>query len=98
MELQTTFIVYYHVIPVLQAILWTTDYMMRNAGDFENAVILYPIFQADATNLAQKLALPTTHKTFSLSQEELQREYFNRFEALCVEIKKAGPDVKRLTA
>ena len=69
--------------------LWVTDYMMRNAGDFLNAEVMYPDFQTDATRFSKSLGLATTHALFSLSQRKLQRDYFDRFEAVCDEIKKA---------
>lgn len=67
--------------------LWVTDYMMRNAGDFANAKVLYPDFQSDARKFAKRLGLATTHQAFSLSRRKLQREYLDRFEAICDEIK-----------
>lgn len=67
--------------------LWVTDYMMRNAGDFANAEDMYPEFQSDAKRFAKSLGLAQTHEAFSLSQGNLQREYFDRFEAICDEIK-----------
>jgi hypothetical protein len=69
--------------------LWVTDYMMRNAGDFANAKVLYPRFQSDAKRLAKALCLPVTCKAFSLSRKKLEREYFERFEAVCNELKSA---------
>jgi hypothetical protein len=69
--------------------LWVTDYMMRNAGDFANAEAMYPDFQGDAKQLAQRLGLAKTRETFSLSRRKLQREYFDRFEVVCDEIKSA---------
>lgn len=71
--------------------LWVADYMMRNTGDFANAVDMYPDFQTDASSLAGQLSLPITRETFSLSQCILQREYFDRFEAVCQEIRSAEP-------
>src|SRR5882762_4858439 len=71
--------------------LWLTDYMMRNAGDFANAVDMYPDFQTDAKRFANQLSLPATCEAFSLSQHELQRQYFERFEAICDEIRNAEP-------
>jgi hypothetical protein len=71
--------------------LWVTDYMMRNAGDFANAVALYPTFQSDAKLLAQRLGLTATYEAFSLSDRRLEQEYFDHFEAICDEIKRAGP-------
>ena len=67
--------------------LWITDYMLRNAGDFENAIDLYPDFKVDAERLAQKLSLQVTKETFGLSIEQLQQQYFERFESICNEIK-----------
>ena len=72
--------------------LWVTDYMMRNAGDFANAEVMYPNFQSDAARFAKNLELATTCQTFSLSRRKLQQEYFNRFETMCEEIKRAEPD------
>ena len=71
--------------------LWVADYMMRNAGDFANAVDMYPGFQADASRLAEQLSLAYTRETFALPQAVLQREYFNRFLGVCDEIKNAEP-------
>ena len=69
--------------------LWVTDYMMRNAGDFANAEAMYPDFQADAKKFAKELSLSASYEAFSLSRSGLQREYFERFEAICNEIKGA---------
>src|SRR5438034_9972597 len=71
--------------------IWVADYMMRNAGDFANAEDMYPDFQADARRFAKELSLPATCEAFSLSQHKLQREYFQRFEAICDEVRKAEP-------
>jgi hypothetical protein len=67
--------------------------MMRNAGDFANAVDMYPEFQRDAKQLARQLSLPATSDAFSLSEIMLEREYFDRFEAICNELRNAesGP-------
>jgi hypothetical protein len=40
--------------------LWVTDYMMRNAGDFANAQVVYPDFQSDAKRFAKQLSLRAT--------------------------------------
>lgn len=71
--------------------LWVADYMMRNAGDFANAADMYPTFQEDAQRFAKQLSLPVTCEAFSLSRRKLQREYLNRFEAICDEIRNAEP-------
>jgi hypothetical protein len=67
--------------------------MMRNAGDFANAVDMYPTFQTDAKQFAEQLGLVITRDAFSLSQRKLQKEYFGRFERICDEIKSAEPNV-----
>jgi hypothetical protein len=72
--------------------LWVTDYMMRNAGNFANAEVIYPDFQSDAARLANGLGLAATHQAFSLSPQNLQREYFDRFEPICDEIKSIDPE------
>ena len=71
--------------------LWVADYMMRNAGDFANAVDMYPTFQHEAQQCAQRLSLAVTSEAFSLSQRKLQNEYFDRFEQICNEIKSIDP-------
>ena len=71
--------------------LWVADYGMRNAGDLDTAADLYPQFQLDAKRAAESLSLRVTHEAFSLSQGDLEREYFDRFESICDEIKAAEP-------
>ena len=66
--------------------LWLADYMMRNGGDFANANMC-PTFQSDAKQLAERLGLTATFQAFSLSRRKLQKEYFDRFEQICDEIK-----------
>jgi hypothetical protein len=73
--------------------LWVADYMMRNAGDFANAVDMYPTFQSDAAQFARRLGLTATCEAFSLSQRKLRKEYFDRFEQICDEIKSIDPAV-----
>jgi len=74
--------------------LYITDYMMRNAGDFANATVMYPKFQTDGKRFAKALSLPATCEAFSLSERKLQREYFDRFESICDELKKAEPGAR----
>ena len=70
--------------------LWVADYGMRNAGDLETAAAVYSGFQIDARRIAQHLSLEVTHSAFSLSKADLQQEYFDRFESICDEIKRAN--------
>jgi hypothetical protein len=71
--------------------LWVADYGMRNAGDLDTAAEVYPQFHLDAKRMAEALSLPISHEAFSLSQGDLEREYFDRFEAICIEIRAAEP-------
>jgi hypothetical protein len=69
--------------------VWVADYGMRNAGDLEAARALYADFQPDAARLAQELGLPLTHSAFALATADLEREYFDRFEGICDELRPA---------
>lgn len=69
--------------------LWWADYMMRNAGDFGNAVDLEQDFQKEILLSAKELGLSYTVETLSLTRDELQSQYFERFESVCIEIKGA---------
>jgi hypothetical protein len=69
--------------------LWVADYGMRNAGDLGTASDVYQGFQKEGAEAAKSLSLNFAHATFTLPEENFQREYFARFERLCDEIKKA---------
>lgn len=69
--------------------LWVADYGMRNAGDLDTAADVYDEFHSEARRLSTELSLPLTQAAFSLSKGKLEREYFNRFELICEEIKQA---------
>jgi hypothetical protein len=69
--------------------LWVADYGMRNAGDLDTAADVYPQFHLDAKRMAKTLSLRLTNEAFSLSQGDLEREYFDRFESICDEIRAA---------
>jgi hypothetical protein len=69
--------------------LWVADYGMRNAGDLDTAADVYADFHPDARRMAEALSLRLTHEAFSLPRRDLEREYFNRFESICDEIKAA---------
>ena len=71
--------------------LWVADYGMRNAGDLETAKDIYADFQSIAQQAAKKLSLPLTHESFSMAQHTLEEKYFDRFDAICNEIKSAEP-------
>lgn len=67
--------------------VWVADYGMRNAGDLGSSKDLHAEFLEEGRKLAEELRLPYTHETFSLPEEDFKREYFQRFERLCDEIK-----------
>jgi hypothetical protein len=69
--------------------LWVADYGMRNTGNLETASDLYAQFQEEAIRLAKELSLEFTLETFSLPKESLEIQFFDRFERVCNEIKKA---------
>ncbi|KQT31051.1 hypothetical protein ASG24_14295 [Methylophilus sp. Leaf414] len=69
--------------------VWVADYGMRNAGDLRTASELYPPFQSEACTLARDLSLQYTLDTFSMSENELCSQYFDRFEGVCNELKNA---------
>jgi hypothetical protein len=71
--------------------LWVADYGMRNAGDLDTAADVHAPFQSEARRLAEQLSLPLTAAAFSLSKADLEREYFDRFESMCDEIRRAKP-------
>jgi hypothetical protein len=69
--------------------LWAADYGMRNSGDLSTAADVYPQFHLNARRIAETLSLRLTHEAFSLPQSDLEREYFDRFESICTEIRAA---------
>ncbi len=69
--------------------LWVADYGMRNAGDLTTARDLYAAFQEEGASLSKGLSLEFTHETFVLPKEVLERQYFERFDRVCDEIKRA---------
>lgn len=69
--------------------LWAVDYGMRNAGDLATAADLHPTFLVDGHAAAQELRLPQATKAFSLSSEELERQYFDLFDSVAAEIRGA---------
>jgi hypothetical protein len=69
--------------------LWWADYMMRNAGDFANTEALESDFQLEIVSHARRLGLRHTDETFSLPRAELEERYFDRFDAVCREVRNA---------
>jgi hypothetical protein len=69
--------------------VWVADYGMRNAGDLTTARDLYEPFHEEALQLSQALGLKVTHSAFALAPAELERQYFERFDAICDELRDA---------
>jgi len=69
--------------------LWAADYGMRNAGDLTTAADVHPSFLADGKAAALDLALPQSVAAFSMSCDELERRYFDLFDALVSELRTA---------
>lgn len=76
---------------VLVYCLWVADYGMRNAGDLDTAADVYVEFHEQGRRVAEQLSLPLTQEAFSLSKEKLEEQYFDRFELVCDEIRRARP-------
>jgi hypothetical protein len=72
--------------------LWVTDYGMRNAGDLEAARQICADFQGEAQRLAKDLSLLLTYEAFTLPPSTLQKEYFQRLDQVCDEIRAAKPE------
>jgi len=69
--------------------LWVADYSMRNAGDLATAYDLCKSFHEEGSQLSQDLGLTVTHSALSLSRADLEQLYFQRFEAICDELRAA---------
>ena len=69
--------------------LWVADYGMTNAGELNTAYDLYADFQTEGARLAKELSLQKTHAAFALPSAELQRQYFDRRDEICHEIRYA---------
>jgi hypothetical protein len=71
--------------------LWVADYGMRNAGDLDTAKDVFAGYQSIALRGAEELSLPLMQEAFSLEQRALEEQYFERFDAICDEIRNARP-------
>jgi hypothetical protein len=69
--------------------LWVADYGMRNAGDLTTASDLYEHFQAEALELSSALEICASRSAFALPIATLEQQYFERFDAICDEIRSA---------
>ena len=69
--------------------LWVADYGMRNAGDLTTASDLYEHFQNEALQLSSALGIINLQSAFALPTADLEQQYFERFDAICEELKTA---------
>ena len=69
--------------------VWVADYGMRNAGDLIAARQVHESFQEEGLLLSHELRLNVTHSAFALAPAELERQYFERFDAICDELRRA---------
>jgi len=70
--------------------VWVADYGMQNAGDLTAAFDLYGPFHEEALQLSRELGLNVTHAAFALARADLEQQYFQRFDAICDELRGAG--------
>ena len=69
--------------------LWVADYGMRNAGDLATAYDLCGSFHEEGSQLSRELGLAVTHCAFALSRADFEQQYFQRFAAICEEVRAA---------
>jgi hypothetical protein len=69
--------------------LWVADYGMRNAGDLDTAIDLYPAFQTEGMTLARTLGLAKTSGMFSLGTGKLEKRYFELLTDVRLELQSA---------
>jgi len=69
--------------------LWVADYGMRNAGDLATAYDLCGSFHEEGSQLSRALGLIVTHSAFALPRADFELQYFQRFEAICEELRAA---------
>jgi hypothetical protein len=68
--------------------LWWADYAMRN-GESLTAANANCGFQANGLRAAKQLSLPLAQELFALDLDRFEKEYLDRFEAVCDEVRAA---------
>ncbi len=71
--------------------LWWADYAMRNGESLE-AADANCSFHANGLRAAKQLSLPLARELFALDLDSFEKEYLDRFEAVCGEVRAAEPD------
>jgi hypothetical protein len=74
--------------------LWWADYAMRNGESLETADA-HSGFHANGLRAAKQLSLPLAQELFGLDLHGFEREYLDRFEAVCDEIRAAEISAKQ---
>ncbi len=69
--------------------LWVADYGMRNGGDLDTAHKVFADFQPMALRAVKELSLPLTQAAFSMERGDWEEQYYERFDAICDEIRSA---------
>jgi hypothetical protein len=68
---------------------WIADYGMNNAGDLDVSLDMDGSVLDEGLRLASELRLPLTREAFASGKATLETTYFERFEAVCDELRKA---------
>ena len=66
--------------------LWCVDYGMRNAGYVQPAIDIKSDVLEEGARLSSQLGLRQSEAFFQLSPAAIERDYFERFEAISSEI------------
>jgi hypothetical protein len=66
--------------------LWCIDYAMRNAGDVQPSIDIKSDVLEEGARLSNQLGLRQSEALFRLKSSEIERHYFERFEAISSEI------------
>jgi hypothetical protein len=73
--------------------LWWADYAMRNGESLE-AADAHCGFHANGLRAAELLSLSAARELFAQGLDRFEREYLDRFEAVCDEIRAAEPSAQ----
>lgn len=69
--------------------VWYTDFMLKTVGWIDESRCAHPRFRNEAKSIASKLKLTVTADTYQLSITDLNREFGERVEAVCEELRAA---------
>jgi hypothetical protein len=69
--------------------VWYTDFMLKTVGWIDEERCAHPRFRNEASVIASKMKLTVTADTYRLSIADLNREFGERVEAVCDELRSA---------